>query len=107
MFGRALFSLVCLIIAAGMLLPVYPGDVETPGSASADPAHLIADLVASDCWDCAPADAKVVRCRVDCVCDRSLPTSSGSPEASLRLTVNLIVGRASEQWWLASKLPSV
>jgi hypothetical protein len=107
MLGRALFSLVCLIIAAGALLPVYPADVEAPGSASADPALLIADLVASECRNCAPADAKVVRCRVDCLCDRSLPTSSDTPEASLSLTVHLIVGRASEQWWLAAKLPAI
>jgi hypothetical protein len=112
MLGRALFSLVCLIIAAGVLLPVYPAHVETRDSASADPAYLIADLVASECRECKTADAraadaKIVRCRVDCLCERSLPTSSDTPEASLSLTVHLIVGRASEQWWLASKLPSI
>jgi hypothetical protein len=107
MLGRALFSLVCLIIAAGALLPVYSPDVEAPGAASADPALLIADLVASDCRDCKPADAELIRCRVDCVCDRALPTSSATPEASLSLTVHLIVGRASEQWWLTSKLPAI
>jgi hypothetical protein len=107
MLGRALFSLVCLIIAAGALLPMYPSDVEAPGSASADPALLIADLVASECGDCAPADAKVVRCRVDCLCDRSVPTSSDPPEPSLDLTVHLIVGLPSEQWWRAFKLPSI
>jgi hypothetical protein len=100
MLGRALFSLVCLIIAAGVLLPVYPSRVETQDSASADPALLIADLVASECRDCAPVAAKVVRCR-------ALPTSSDAPEASLSLTVHLIVGRASERWWLASKLPAI
>jgi hypothetical protein len=107
MLGRALFSLVCLIIAAGALLPMYPSDVEAPGSTSADPALLIADLVASDCRDCAPAAAKAVRCRVGCPCDRSLPTSSDAPEASLSLSVHLIVGPPSEQWWLAFKLPSI
>jgi hypothetical protein len=107
MLGRALFSLVCLIIAAGALLPMYPSDVEAPGSASADPALLIADVVASDCGNCAPADAKVIRCRVDCLCDRSLPASSDTPEVYLRLSVHLIVGRPSEQWWLAFKLPSI
>jgi hypothetical protein len=106
MLGRALFSVVCLIIAAGALLPVYPSGVEAPRSASADPALLIADVVASDCRNCESA-AKVVRCRVDCPCDRSLPASSDTPEASLSLSVHLIVGRPSEQWWLAFKLPSI
>jgi hypothetical protein len=107
MLGRALFSLVCLIIAAGVLLPMYSSDVEAPGAASADPAIVLADLVASDCRDCAPDAAKVVRCRIDCPCDHSLPASSDTPEASLSLSVHLIVGRPSEQWWLAFKLPSI
>ena len=105
MLGRTLFALVCLIVAAGAVLPLYPGDVATPGNVIAH-AVPIAGSVASTCQDCAPGDARPVRCRLVCACDPAQPPA-GSHEASLSLSVHLIIGRPSERWWLASKLPSV
>jgi hypothetical protein len=111
MLGRALFALVCLIIAAGAILPMYPRDVERPGPLSADPALLIANFAATDCGDCVPGDADGARCRSVCSCDRVLPTAS-APEPRFSLTVHLVVlplpaGLSFEPRPLPPRLPAI
>jgi hypothetical protein len=112
MLGRALFALVCLIITAGALLPMYPRHVEAPGPLSADPALLIAGSAATDCRDCALGDADGARCRSVCSCDRVLSTASASPEPRFSLTVHLVVlplpaGLSFEPRPLPPKLPAI
>jgi hypothetical protein len=106
MLGCALFALICLIIAAGAVLPMYPRDVEGPVPLSADPALLIANSLASGCRDCAPGQAHAIPCRAACECDGGLAPAA-SHGAALSSTVYLIVGRPAERWWLAFKLPAI
>lgn len=105
MLGRALLAVVGLIIAAGAVLPVYPGDVAAPGSVRAQGVP-IADSLVSECRDCASGESRVTRCRLVCACDPVRP-AAGSHAAALSPSVHLIVGRPSERWWLASRLRSI
>ena len=57
MLGRVLFAFVCLIIAAGLVLPLYPRDVVTSVVAAAsDPVQPVAATDAFGCGDCSVAD---------------------------------------------------
>jgi hypothetical protein len=103
MMGRALFALVCLIIAAGLLLPVYPGEVAAPRSADArdiviaDTAARGAAAIASGSGTCEPAPPAVAAAPKDCV----------------NLTVYLILrplpkaGQAGDPQLLAPKLKTI
>jgi hypothetical protein len=76
MFGRVLFALVWLIIAAGVALPLYPRDVPTSTVAvTADPVQLVAGTAALGCEDCPVADAGLADCRADCPCGEALPAA--------------------------------
>jgi hypothetical protein len=71
MFGRVLFAFVWLIIAAGLVLPLYPRDLVTAVvSAASDPVQPAAASAAFGCENCPVADAD---CRSDCPCDQALP----------------------------------
>jgi len=87
MFGRVLFALVWLIIAAGVALPLYPPDVATPGAPAAASALLVADTMTSGCED----HAEDADCRATCPCGQTLATASAAPEACVSLTVYLVV----------------
>jgi hypothetical protein len=82
MLGRILFALVSLIITAGILLPVYPPDVEGRTVAAPDAALLVADDGSSGCQARVPGHS---------LCGHVLPTIGAPPEASFGLTVYLIV----------------
>jgi hypothetical protein len=62
MLGRALFALVWLIIAAGVLLPLYPADVPAPGPAGGEVAAALADVMDTGCGPCAPDAASGANC---------------------------------------------
>jgi hypothetical protein len=73
MLGRVLFAFVWLIIAAGVALPLYPGEaVISVVTAASDPIQPAAASGALGCEDCPVPDAGV-DCRSDCRCDRLLP----------------------------------
>ena len=73
MLGRALFTFVWLIIAAGLVLPLYPGDeVISVVTAASDPVQLVAASGAFGCEDCPVADDGA-DCRSDCPCDPLVP----------------------------------
>ena len=78
MLGRALFALVCLIIAAGLALPMYPPDVARPGPPAAGSALLAADTTTSGCEN----DVDGAGCR---------STQAASAAPCVSLTVYLIV----------------
>jgi hypothetical protein len=108
MLGRALFALVCLIIAAGLLLPVYPAEVDTPRSADARDI-VIADTAAPGCGVCGPAAVA----SGSGPCERALPAAAAAPKDCLNLTVYLILrplpkaGQAGDPQLLAPKLKTI
>ena len=53
MLGRVLFTFVWLIIAAGLVLPLYPGDeMISVVTAASDPIQPVAASDAFGCEDC-------------------------------------------------------
>jgi hypothetical protein len=87
MLGRALFAFVWLIIAAGLLLPLFPAEVAAPGLADARIAATLAEAVDPGCERCAVADADAGACRSG----RWLRTAPAAAEACLRLRLRLVV----------------
>jgi hypothetical protein len=108
MLGRVLFALVCLIIATGILLPIYPTEVEAPGVASARDM-MAADTAVTGCGDCKPTAASQ---RVLAVCGHTRPIAAAPERACLHLTVYVLVrplplnGRPGFQLVLP-KLPTI
>ena len=110
MLGRALFALVWLIIAAGLLLPLYPADEEAAGLIAAGGVEPVAGIVAASCEGCGPAES-VDDCGTSCPCQHPLPAASAAP-ACLAATVYLVVqplpaGRPHEPWPQPPKLPAI
>jgi hypothetical protein len=89
MLGRVLFTVVCVIIATGALLPVYPADVSLPAVAGA--RHmLLADNAALGTAGCATKAGGVADGPDgSCGCDHLLAAT----KACVHLTVYVIVGR--------------
>ena len=87
MLGRVLFAFVWLIIAAGLVLPLYPPDVATPGTPAAATALLVADTTTSGCQ----ADAEDAGCHSACRCGPALSPAAAAPEPCVRLTVYLVI----------------
>ena len=88
MLGRALFALVWLIIAAGLLLPLYPSDVSAPGSASGEVAAVLADVMSAGCGPCPAAAAGGASCGHNGGGVTSAPVALA---ACSRLTIHLVV----------------
>jgi hypothetical protein len=93
MLGRALFTLVGLVIAAGLVLPFYPQTGQTPSAASAPAA--VALLGAPDgfaCQDCPVEGVDLATCRPDCACgDRLAATFVLVADQPVRLTLTVMV----------------
>ena len=113
MSGRALFAIVCVIIAAGFLLPFYPRDVDTPSAvAAAGTVMPVAGFHTFDCKKCPAGDAQAGS-RVGCPCAQVLPTAAISVEDGIfSLTVLVIVhplpsGLPSGPQPLPPKLPAI
>ena len=99
MLGRVLFAFVWLIIAAGVALPLYPGDMVTSVvSAASDSVQPAAASGAFGCEDCPVPDAGV-DCRSNCPCDNVLPAVFVPLEQGTDVTF-AVSGR------LPSKLPA-
>jgi hypothetical protein len=112
MLGRVLFAVVWLIIAAGLVLPLYPSDRAAPGLAVAGGTLMVADTAAPGCEDCAAADLAAAGCRGSCACWQVLPAASAARVACLSLTVYLITrplpaGQASGPQPLPPKPPAI
>ena len=111
MLGRALFALVWLIIAAGVLLPLYPAHEEAAGLILAGGMEPVAGAVAASCEGCEPA-ASIDGCGTFCPCQHPLPAASLTPGACLSSTVYLVVqplpaGRLHEPRPQPPKLPAI
>jgi hypothetical protein len=112
MFGRALFALVWLIIAAGVLLPIYPREAETPSFVAADRAMLTTDLAVAECRDCPVAQGDRGDCRFECPCDRVQPAAFVPGEDAFRPSVVLVIrplpsGRSAEILLFPPTLPAI
>jgi hypothetical protein len=106
MFGRALFALVWLIIAAGVALPLYSRDV--PGStvaAATDSVQLAAGIDAFGCDECPVPDGG----RADCRCDGAQAAVFVPLGEPVGLTIAVVVRpQASEPpARLPAKLPAI
>jgi hypothetical protein len=112
MFGRVLFALVWLIIAAGVALPLYPRDVPTSTVAvTTDPVQLAAGSDAFACEDCPVTDGGQADCRSGCPCGEALPAVFVPLEEpvtfTLAVTVRPLPSRLSEPQPLPPKLPAI
>lgn len=112
MSGRVLLAIVCVIIAAGLLLPFYPRGVDAPSTAAvADAVLPVAGFEAFGCAHCPVADART-DCQSDCACIQVLPAAAPSVEGVLSFTVFVVVGSQpsglpSEPQPLPPKLPAI
>ena len=112
MFGRVLFALVWLIIAAGVALPLYPRDVSTSTVAvTSDPVQLVAGTDVFGCEDCPLADAGRADCRSDCPCGEALPAVFVPLEERVSVTITVtersLPSRLPEPQPLPPKLPAI
>lgn len=113
MLGRVLFAFVWLIIAAGLVLPLYPRDVVTSVVTAAD--DQVQPVAGSDlfgCEDCVVADDGALDCLPDCFCGHVLPTATRSVENAFNLTLFIVVhpeppGLPSGPQPLPPKLPAI
>ena len=111
MLGLTLFALVWLIIAAGLLLPLYPADEEAAGLIAVGGVEPASGVVAASCEGCEPA-ASVDGCGKSCPCQHPLPAAPAAPGACLSSTVYLVVqhppaGRPHEPRPQPPKLPTI
>jgi hypothetical protein len=90
MFGRALFAFVCLIIAAGVVLPIYPLEVERASALVADPILPVAQPGATGCEDCVVPGLGGLDCRSGCPCAQ-VRAAAVSVEGAFSLTVFMII----------------
>jgi hypothetical protein len=110
MFGRVLFALVWLIIAAGVALPLYPRDLPTSTVAvTTDPVQLAAGTDAFGRVDCPAPDGGRADCRSDCRCGEAQPAVFVPLEEPIGVTIAVTVRpQASEPpARLPAKLPAI
>ena len=108
MAGRLLFAFVCLLIAAGVTLPLYPREPAPPTVAvRSDPVQLVAGSEAIDCEDCAVAGR--AECRPGCPCAGAVPAVFIPLEEPFGLTIAVTVRRhaAEPPAKLPARLPAI
>jgi hypothetical protein len=104
MSGRVLFAFVWLIIAAGVALPLYPGDVATAVvTAASDPVQPVAASGAFGCEDYPVAETGTDS-PADCPCDQLVPAVFVPLEVGVDVTF-AASGRPSGK--LPAKLPAI
>ena len=108
MLGRVLFAFVWLIIAAGLVLPLYPRDVVTSVvTAANDPVQPVAGSDLFGCEDCPVADLRA-DCQSDCPCDPVLPAVFVPLEQGISVTVTVSAPpQTPERTKLPAKLPAI
>ena len=111
MFGRVLFALVWLIIAAGVALPLYPRDVpESTVAVATGPVQLVA-AAGAGCEDCPVSDAGRTDCGPNCPCLETRPAVFVPLEEPLGLTISvterLLPPRRPGPPVLPAKLPAI
>jgi hypothetical protein len=110
MLGRVLFAFVWLIIAAGLVLPLYPHPRDAVTSAVTTVSDPVRPVAASDpfgCEDC-PAAGRGANCEAECPCDQVLPTAFVPLQegVSVRFTVS-VRQLTPDPAKLPTKLPAI
>jgi hypothetical protein len=109
MLGRALFTVVGLIIAAGLVLPFYPQTAQAPSATSVpEVATLWAAPDPVGCPDCPVEGTGPNSCRPDCGCgERLMAAFVMAADQPVRLilavTVRVLPGETSS----LAKLPAI
>ena len=91
MLGRVLFALVCAVIAAGLVLPLYPSDVEPSRSAALDSMLPVDGSRTAACEECPVPDAGSADCQSDCQCSHLLPATFVAVDDWFSLSVIVVV----------------
>ena len=112
MLGRVLFALVWLVIAAGVVFPLYPSDVTEPRRAAADAMLPAVGATTAACEDCPVMDAGRAECQPDCRCGDLLPAAFVAVEDSFGVSVVLLIQPPSatppaERQPLLPRLPAI
>jgi hypothetical protein len=104
MLGHVLFAVVWLIIAAGVALPLYPGDVVTAVVPAA--SSRVEPVAASQAFGCEdfPVAETGADCPTACPCDQVLPAVFVPLEESMGVTLG-VSGRTPAK--LPAKLPAI
>ena len=104
MSGRVLFAFVWLIIAAGVALPLYPGDVVTAVVTAA--SNPVQPAAASDAFGCEdrPVPEDGADCPSGCSCDQLVPAVFVPLEEGVGVTF-AASGRSPAK--LPAKLPAI
>ena len=106
MAGRLLFAFVCLLIAAGVTLPLYPREPAPPTVAvRSDPVQLVAGSEAIGCEDCAVAGR--AECRPGCPCAGAVPAVFIPLEEPFGLTMTVRRHAAEPPAKLPARLPAI
>jgi hypothetical protein len=107
MLGRALFALVCLVIAAGLALPLYPSGVGTPRPGP-DPVSLADNSMVAACEDCPIPGDRDGDCQSDCSCGNLVQATFVAVEDDFSLSVTVVVRpQPSGRQALPAKLPAI
>ncbi|HEX6111747.1 MAG TPA: hypothetical protein VFZ10_05520 [Geminicoccaceae bacterium] len=110
MLGRVLFAFVWLIVAAGLVLPLYPhprGVATSVVTAASDPVQTTAASRVFGCEDCPVAEGGA-DCRSDCPCDQVLPAVFVPLEEGLSVTLAVSArAQTPEPAKLPAKLPAI
>jgi hypothetical protein len=106
MLGRALFALVCLVIAAGFALPLYPFQVGTPG-AETDGALLADNSLIAACEDCPIPGEGGDDCQADCSCEHLVQATFVAVEDDFGLSVTVVIRPQASGRELPAKLPAI
>lgn len=109
MLGRALFTVVGLIIAAGLVLPFYPQTAQTPNPVSSpEMAALLGAPDRVECQDCLVEGADPAACRPDCECgERLAATFVMVADQPVRLTLTVTVRVLPAEASPSPKLPAI
>ena len=112
MYGRVLFAVVWLIIAAGVALPLYPRDhPKAIIGVTTGPLQLVAGTNAFGCEDCPVADTAGSNCRTDCPCDKAVPAVfvplEGPVSITITVTERVLPPRLPQSQPLPVKLPAI
>lgn len=91
MLGRLLLSVVGLIIAAGLLLPLYAPEGQGAGPAPAGAALLVAVAMTADCPKCGTVAAGDTICQPACPCSHALTPADDTAEDVAGEIIYLVV----------------
>jgi hypothetical protein len=109
MLGRVLFAFVWLIIAAGLVLPLYPHPqvVATSAMTPGEPVRPVAASAPFGCEDCRVPE-RGAACKADCPCEPVLPAAFVPLEERVVVTFAVFVRQLTpDPAKLPARLPAI